>query len=167
MIASVTDLDGRITGVHRTWLSPEGSGKAPIDTPRRAMGDLLGHAVRFGTAHDVTAAGEGIETILSLRMALPGLPMAAALSAAHLAAILFRAPLRRLYIARDDDPAGDGARDSLVERARTAGIEAIVLSPTLGDFNEDLRTLGVGALRAAIRQQLAPEDVARFLALAA
>ena len=167
MIASVTDLDGRITGVHRTWLSPEGSGKAPIDTPRRAMGDLLGHAVRFGMAHDVVAAGEGIETILSLRMALPGLPMAAALSAAHLAAILFPATLRRLYIARDDDPAGDGARDSLVERARTAGIEAIVLSPTLGDFNEDLRTLGVGALRAAIRQQLAPEDVARFLALAA
>ena len=167
MIASVTDLDGRITGVHRTWLSPEGSGKAPIDTPRRAMGDLLGHAVRFGTAHDVTAAGEGIETILSLRMALPGLPMAAALSAAHLAAILFPATLRRLYIARDDDPAGDGARDSLVERAQTAGIEAIVLSPTLGDFNEDLRTLGIGALRAATRQQLAPEDVARFLALAA
>jgi len=167
MIASVTDLDGRITGVHRTWLSPEGSGKAPIDTPRRAMGDLLGHAVRFGTAHDVTAAGEGIETILSLRMALPGLPMAAALSAAHLSAILFPATLRRLYIARDDDPAGDGARDSLVERAQTAGIESIVLSPTLGDFNEDLRTLGIGALRAAIRQQLAPEDVARFLALAA
>jgi hypothetical protein len=167
MIASVTDLDGRITGVHRTWLSPEGSGKAPIDTPRRAMGDLLGHAVRFGAAHDVIAAGEGIETILSLRMALPGLPMAAALSAAHLAAVLFPATLRRLYIARDDDPAGDGARDSLVERAQTAGIESIVLSPTLGDFNEDLRTLGVGALRAAIRQQLAPEDVARFLALAA
>lgn len=167
MIASVTDLDGRITGVHRTWLSPEGSGKAPIDTPRRAMGDLLGHAVRLCTAHDVMAAGEGIETILSLRMALPGLPMAAALSAAHLAAILFPATLRRLYIARDDDPAGDGARDSLVERARDAGIEAIALSPTLGDFNEDLRTLGIGALRAAIRQQLAPEDVARFLALAA
>ena len=167
MIASVTDLGGRITGVHRTWLSPEGSGKAPIDTPRRAMGDLLGHAVRFGTARDVIAAGEGIETILSLRMALPGLPMAAALSAAHLSAILFPATLRRLYIARDDDPAGDGARDSLVERAQTAGIEAIVLSPTLGDFNEDLRTLGIGALRAATRQQLAPEDVARFLTLAA
>lgn len=167
MIASVTDLYGRITGVHRTWLSPEGSSKAPIDTPRRAMGDLLGHAVRFGTAHDCVAAGEGIETILSLRMALPGLPMAAALSAAHLSAILFPATLRRLYIARDDDPAGDGARDSLVERAQTAGIEAIVLSPTLGDFNEDLRTLGIGALRAATRQQLAPEDVARFLTLAA
>ena len=55
MIACVTDLDGRITGVHRTWLDPDGFdrvrlGKAPIDTPRRAMGDLLGNAVRFGVA---------------------------------------------------------------------------------------------------------------------
>jgi hypothetical protein len=50
MIAAVTDLDGTITGAHRTWLAPDGSDKAPIDTPRRAMGDLLGHAVRFGVA---------------------------------------------------------------------------------------------------------------------
>ena len=167
MIASVTDLDSRITGAHRTWLSPDGGDKAPIDTPRRAMGDLLGHAVRFGVAHDVIAAGEGIETILSLGCVLPHMPMVAALSAAHLAAILFPATLRRLYIVRDDDPAGDGARDNLIERANAAGIEAIVLSPVLGDFNEDLRTFGIGTLRAAVRQQLAPEDVARFLALAA
>ncbi len=163
MIASVTDLAGTITGVHRTWLAPDGSGKAPVDTPRRAMGNLLGHAVRFGVAQEVMAAGEGIETILSLRCALPDMPMVAALSAAHLAAFLFPGTLRRLYIVRDDDPAGDGARDSLVERAHAAGIEAIVLSPTLGDFNEDLRTLGLVALRAQVRVQLAPEDVARFM----
>lgn len=164
MIASVTDLGGRITGAHRTWLALDGSGKAPIDTPRRAMGDLLGHAVRFDVARDVMAAGEGIETILSLRMASPRMPMAAALSAAHLAAILFPPTLRRLYIVRDDDPAGDGARDSLIERANSAGIEAIVLSPTLGDFNEDLRRIGIVALWANVRGQLVPEDVARFLA---
>ena len=164
MIASVTDLDGRITGAHRTWLALDGSGKAPVDTPRRAMGDLLGHAVRFGVAHDVMAAGEGIETILSLRMVAPRMPMVAALSAAHLAAILFPATLRRLYIVRDDDPAGNGARDSLIERANAVGIEAIVLSPTLGDFNEDLSLIGIVALWADIRVQLAPEDVARFIA---
>jgi hypothetical protein len=167
MIASVTDLDNRITGAHRTWLSPDGSGKAPVDTPRRAMGDLLGNAVRFDRATHVMAAGEGIETILSLRMALPHMPMVAALSAAHLAAILFPATLRRLYIARDDDPAGDHAMAGLVERAQAVGIEAITLSPRLGDFNEDLRTLGIDALRAAARVQIAPEDVARFMQMAA
>ncbi len=165
MIAAVTNLDGKITGAHRTWLDPSGNDKAPVDTPRRAMGHLLGNAVRFDVAQDVLAAGEGIETMLSLRMVLPTMPMVAALSAAHLAAILFPAALRRLYIARDDDPAGDGAMESLVERAQEAGIEAITLSPRLGDFNEDLRALGIDALRAATRVQIVPEDVARFMAL--
>jgi Toprim domain len=167
MIAAITDLDGKITGAHRTWLDPSGRDKAPIDTPRRAMGDLLGNAVRFGEMPDVMAAGEGIETVLSLRCVMPTMPMAAALSAAHLAAILFPATLRRLYIARDDDPAGDGAMASLIDRANEAGIEAIALSPRLGDFNEDLRTLGLDALRMALRVQIAPEDVARFMELPA
>jgi nucleotide-binding universal stress UspA family protein len=163
LIAAVTDLEGRITGVHRTWLDPSGTHKAPIDTPRRALGHLLGHAVRFGTARDVLAAGEGIETMLSLRMALPFMPIIAALSANHLAAILFLPALRRLYVARDADPAGDGAVERLLDRARETGIDAIVLSPTLADFNDDLRRLGIGHLRAALRTLLAPEDVACFM----
>jgi Toprim domain len=167
MIAAVTDLDGKITGAHRTWLDGSGRDKAPIDTPRRAMGHLLGNAVRFDVAHDVMAAGEGIETMLSLRCVVSTMPMVAALSAAHLAAILFPATLRRLYIARDDDPAGDSAMASLIDRSNEAGIEAITLSPRLGDFNEDLRTLGIDALRAGLRVQVAPEDVARFMELPA
>jgi hypothetical protein len=163
LIAAVTDLGGRVTGVHRTWLDPSGAGKAPIDTPRRAMGHLLGHGVRFGSANDVLAAGEGIETMLSLRMVLPFMPMIAALSANHLAAILFPPALRRLYIARDADPAGDGAAQTLVSRAREVGIDAITLSPKLSDFNEDLCHLGIDALRATVRIQLAPEDLACFM----
>ncbi len=163
MVAAVTDLSGVQTGAHRTWLLPDGSDKAPVDTPRRAMGDLLGHGVRFGKVDDVLAAGEGIETVLSARSGLPRMPMMAALSAAHLIAILFPASLRRLYVVRDSDPAGDGARDGLVERAKSVGIEAVVLSPVLGDFNEDLRQHGIDALRAALRVQIAPEDLGRFM----
>lgn len=163
MIAAVTDLTGEITGVHRTWLEPSGQGKAPLETPRRAMGHLLGNAVRFGAPRDVLAAGEGIETILSLRCALPNLPMAAALSAGHLAAILFPPTLRRLYIVRDADPAGDYATETLTQRAQNAGIETLLLSPQLGDFNDDLSGLGIDEFTAALRGQLAPEDVARFM----
>ena len=56
---------------------------------------------------------------------------------------------------------------TLIARAEQAGIEAITLSPTLSDFNEDLRLLGIDALRAAIRVQVAPHDVARFMEQAA
>jgi hypothetical protein len=163
MIAAVTDLAGQVTGLQRTWLDPSGTRKARIATPRRAMGDLLGHAVRFGTAQDILGVGEGIETTLSIREALPGLPVAAALSAAHLAAILFPPALRRLYILRDNDPAGEAAARTLTDRAHSAGIDAIVLSPRLGDFNDDLRAFGAEGLWAYLRVQIAAEDVVRLL----
>lgn len=163
MIAAVTDLDGKITGVHRTWLDPAGDGKAAITTPRRAMGHLLGNGVRLGTPNDIMAAGEGIETVLSLRIVLPTMPMVAALSAAHLAALILPPTLRRLYVAHDNDLAGFKARDQLVARAQGVGIIALPLTPDLGDFNEDLRTNGTDGLRATLRPQLAPEDVLRFL----
>ena len=180
LIAAVTDFDGTITGIQRTWLDPDGLdpldpiqlGKAPFAAPRRALGLLLGHAVRFGTKAELgdkpenglLVAGEGVETVLSLRCVLPTVPMAAALSAGHLAALLLPGGLRRLYIARDADAAGDRAVASLTERATAAGIEAITFSPRLGDFNDDLRELGAAELRANLRVQLAPEDAQRFVA---
>src|SRR5208337_28051 len=80
MIAAVTDNAGRLTGVHHTWLDPVSSGdKAPLPSPRRALGELLGADVRFGfassTAPSEMAAGEGLETVMSLRMAMPATPM--------------------------------------------------------------------------------------------
>ena len=163
LIASVRNGDGKLTGVHRTWLAPDGSGKAPVSTPRRAMGYLLGHGVRFWVADDVIAAGEGIETMLSLRQVTPDLPMVAALSANHLAALKLPTMLRRLYLARDDDPAGRSAVETLGNRAREAGVEVLVLDAERGDINDDLRLLGRDTLAANIRVQIAPEDVARFL----
>lgn len=131
------------------------------------MGHLLGNGVRFGVADDVLAAGEGTETMLSLRQIMPGLRAIAGLSANHLAALELPPKLRRLYLAGDDDPAGHGAVEALAQRATVAGIEALTLEAELGDFNEDLRRLGRDALAAGVRVQLAPEDVSRFMPLAA
>ncbi|WP_066779604.1 DUF7146 domain-containing protein [Sphingomonas sp. CCH5-D11] len=165
LIAAIRSGDGALTGVHRTWLSPDGDGKAPIATPRRAMGHLLGNGVRFGVADDVMAAGEGIETILSLRQVMPALPMIAGLSANHLAALLLPGSLRRLYLARDDDPAGRAAVETLATKARDSGIEVLTLDALLGDFNEDLRRLERDDLARAVAPQLAPDDVDRFLVM--
>ena len=114
LIAAVTDLGGAVTGVQRTYLAaagPDASSvdKAPVDAPRRSMGHLLGNGVRFGVVADIMAAGEGIETMLSLRCLMPTMPILAALSATHLGALLFPPSLRRLYIARDNDASGETA----------------------------------------------------------
>ncbi len=167
LIAAVTDPAGAITGVHRSWLDPDGDGKAKVDDPRRAIGGLLGNGVRFcfpvNAPVPVMAAGEGLETMLSLSHVMPGMPMVAALTANHLAALRFPPECRRIYIAADADAAGRHGIEALSRRAQEEGILPLVLSPELGDFNEDLRWLGPDRLTVSLRVQLVPEDVISFL----
>jgi hypothetical protein len=167
LIAAVTDRSGAITGVHRTWLDPDGDGKAKVEDPRRALGGLLGNAVRFrfpvlGPV-PVMAAGEGLESILSLSHLMPGMPMVSALTANHLAAFRLPDGCLRLYIAADADAAGRHGIEGLSRRAQGLGILPLVLTPELGDFNEDLRRLGPDRLIANLRAQLAPDDAQAFL----
>jgi hypothetical protein len=122
LIAAVTDGAGALQGVHRTWLAPDGQGKADVETQRRAMGHLLGNAVRLTPHDDILVVGEGIETMLSLVEAVPGLPVWAALSSGHLGAVLLPEGVQRLYIAIDRDPAGQRAAERLSARATEVGI---------------------------------------------
>ena len=171
LLAAVTDHDGTITGIQRSWLDRTGTAKAPIADPRRALGRLLGNGVRFGSASEpapaqagVIAAGEGVETMLALASVLPSLPLIAALSANHLAALAFAPSWRRLYVARDNDVAGRHAATRLHERGQAAGIEVRDLVPVHEDFNADLCALGPAALLAHLAPQLVPADLARFAA---
>jgi hypothetical protein len=165
MIAAVTNESFAIHGVLRTWLDPSQPAKADVEHPRRAMGALLGNGVRFGfdpqKPPDVIAAGEGIETVLSLRQAMPRMPMIAALSASHVSALTLPASLKRLYIATEADGAARLALTRLADRARAMGIEADTLRPRLGDFNDDLRWNGQNGLRFTLLPQLVAAD-ARF-----
>ncbi len=162
MLAAVTDPEGRITGLHRTWLDPASCSKAPLADPRKALGHLLGNGVRFGVANDVVAAGEGIETMLALNSILPTLPMIAALSANHLAALDLPPSLRRLYVALDNDEAGRFATSTLRDRAAGAELEMFELTPVLADFNVDLCQLGAATLLRHLVPQLASADRVRF-----
>ena len=164
LLAAVTDVNGGITGVHRTWLDPLLATKARVSTPRKSMGQLLGNGVKFEAANaQVLAAGEGLETMLSLRSVLPTMPMVAALSASHLAALLLPAGLKRLYVAQDNDRAGLMAVSALRDRDDLFGIDVRELVPIEGDFNDDLRRWGATALFDALTSQLAQEDRTRFV----
>ena len=177
LLAAVTNLEGIITGIQRTWLDPRRSTKAPLADPRRALGHLLGNGVRFGAATKpalaqagVLAAGEGIETMLALKSVLPSLSVVAGLSATHLAALdlppRFKpgagSGLHRVYIARDNDAAGLKAAHRLHERGIAVGIEVRELVPVYGDFNLDLCQLGPRGMLAHLADQLVPDDYARF-----
>lgn len=167
LIAAVTDGQGAVSGVHRTWLDADGNGKARIADPRRALGGLLGNAVRFGMPVGASVkamiAGEGIETMLSLSHVMPDMPVVAALTANHLSAFQPPVGCQRLYIAADADAAGRHGIEGLSGTARSIGILPLVLTSELGDFNEDLRRLGPHRLTANLRTQLVPQDALAFL----
>jgi hypothetical protein len=57
----------RVQGVHLTYLKPDGSGKAPVDPPRKMLGKVKGAPLTLVPPNDGLGLliGEGIETALS------------------------------------------------------------------------------------------------------
>ena len=154
LVAAVTGNDSAILGVQRTWLDPRRPAKAGVASPRKALGRIFGHAVRFGAAPGDGLAslvvGEGIETVLSLIAALPEIGAAAALSAGSLGAFAPPPGVARLVIARDNDEDGALAAERLARRCARAGVAATIVVPVGNDFNDDLLSLGAPALRARL-----------------
>ncbi len=142
LLAAVHCNDGKFRAVNRIWIDRLGDGLAPIATPKKALGHLLGHAVRFGDTRDILIVGEGVETILSLKCVCPELAMAAALSANHLAAFIPPSHIKLLITARDNDKAGEKAAVTLAERVCTSGITSYDFVSYGKDFNDDLKQFG-------------------------
>ena len=149
---STPDNGGGTEDVQRSWLDPRRPAKANLARPRKALGRVHGRAVRFGeSATGATRlAGEGIETVLSLVTAVPGIRAAAALSAGSRGA--FEAPqdLPLLVIARDKDVEDEHAANRLQRRCGERGIPSIVIVPERSDFNDDLLSVGADTLAARI-----------------
>ena len=47
MVAAVRNLDGDVTGLHRTWLRADGAGKADLSQARTMLGICRGGAMRL------------------------------------------------------------------------------------------------------------------------
>ena len=150
LVAAVTGADGAVLGVQRTWLDPRSPAKARLASPRKALGRVFGHAVRFGRRGATLLVGEGIETVLSAVTAVPDIEAAAALSAGSLGAFAPPPDLRRLVIARDNDIEGERAAERLARRCARAGIAALTAVSEAGDFNDDLMLFGPAALAAKL-----------------
>jgi DNA primase len=75
MVAAIQRPDKSIGGLHRTYLAAGGQGKADVPIAKKMRGDSWGGAIRFAPAGPVLALAEGIETGLSVRRAVPGLPI--------------------------------------------------------------------------------------------
>ena len=131
--------------VHRTYLRPDGSGKAALDPDRAMLGAVAGGAVRLAEAPGGLAVAEGIETALSLACGLLRAPASiwAALSTSGLRGLRLPPEAGRLTIAQDGDAGGRAAAHVLAERAHAAGWAVSLLpAPEGRDWNDILTMKG-------------------------
>lgn len=119
MVAVARGADGAPRGLHVTFLSIDGTGKAFGDRSRLMFGEMRGTAVHLSPPGPVLAVGEGIETCAAYR-ARTGLPTWALLTTSQFASFVLPARVRRLVIAADGDKGGMNAALGLVERMRRA-----------------------------------------------
>ena len=152
LLAKITDNRGQITGCARVYLDPSTGGLAEIESPKRILGQLHGHAIRFwsGTGRTDLIVAEGLENTLSVGTALPEFDLASCLTATHLGLFIPPPGIRRIWIARDNDEAGRNASTRLRNQLESIGIACGDLVPNMGDFNDDLRAFGRDALRRSL-----------------
>lgn len=142
MVACVTVWPSdEIMGLHRTYLSLDGTKKAEIESEKKMLGKCGGGAVCFGGVPLKLIVAEGIETALSLYQAT-GLPTWAALSTSGMMALRLP-PLpygNDILIGADNDPAGIHAAETAALRWTKEGRRVRVAYPERGkDFNDLLR----------------------------
>lgn len=134
-----------LPAVHRTYLRPDGSGKAAVEPAKAMLGGVQGGAVRLLEAHGRLVVAEGIETALSLASGLlPGaVTLWAALSTSGLRGLRLPPKPGALTIATDGDDAGRSAGHALAERAHALGWKVSTLpAPDGRDWNDILTLKG-------------------------
>jgi hypothetical protein len=142
MVALYHGPDGKVAGLHRTYLDTFGF-KADLPDPKRVLrtrpGVLAGAVIRLYPATEILAIGEGIETMLSVRV-LTGLPVWAAGSAHQLASVQLPSWVAILYVCADHDRdhKGEGAAYRLAWRYRHQCSIKIATPETLGDWQDVL-----------------------------
>ncbi len=139
MVAAVQGPDGKITGIHRTYLLPGGRGKARVRQSKMMLGRCAGGAVRFASAAPELVLGEGIESTLSVSQAT-GKPAWATLSTSGLRAIRLPPEVETVIIAADGDEPGEEAAQEAARRFIAEGRTAKIARPPIGfDFNDLLQ----------------------------
>ena len=139
VVALVTrGADNAPLAIHRTFLTRDGAGKAPVAPSKMMLGPCRGGTVRLSQPGDMLMVGEGIETCLAAMQAT-GHPAWAALSTSGLRALDMPDYVREVIVLADGDDTGEAAARDCALRWQREGRRVRIARPPRGqDFNDVL-----------------------------
>lgn len=117
MVTAMSGPAGDITAIHRTWLAPDGTGKAPVEKPKKMKGVAQGAAMRLSkgasglSPEEAVRRGvtgpliitEGIEDALTAAIAAPEARVWAAGSLAGLDGLSWHPCASSVVLVADND----------------------------------------------------------------
>ena len=135
LVAAVRDARGNFLGIHRIFLTFEGT-KAPVDPVKMSLGPIKTGSVWLGKVRDEVILCEGIETGLSVFQAT-GKPVWSCLSTSGLKTVLLPESISTVWIAADGDPPGEKAARECARRFAGKVKKIRIARPPEGqDFND-------------------------------
>jgi hypothetical protein len=153
MVAPIVGLDGRHLGTHRTWLAPDGVGKAMLVEAKKSIGKYQGGFIPLWKGQHKCALkdlppstpiyiSEGIEDGLSVALARPSLRIIAGVSLSNIGSIELPDGCPAYLLAqRDEKMKAIEAFEGALARLQERGYAVFLVYPPAGfkDYNDVLR----------------------------
>ena len=122
-MVALMSIDQRFAGIHRTYIAPAGMGKAPLlvngkPKVKKMLGSSTGGAIRLAPPRAHIHVGEGIETVLSVRQALPRRAYWVAGSIERMASLQLPPEVRDITLLMDNDMKDPALGPRIAEKAR-------------------------------------------------
>lgn len=143
LVALVRGSNGSGQAIQRTFLKGGGLGKAHVPKPKLSLGPISGGSIRLAEAGPDLVLCEGLEDGLSL-LQEHGLPVWVAAGTSNLGKVELPEVVSRIWIAGDNDPAGQNAANRAADRYSGLGlsVKTVFPEPRFKDFNEQLQKGG-------------------------
>jgi DNA primase len=140
MVAAVSDVADRIIGIQRTYIAPDGRGKADVPKAKLSLGRVTGGAVRLTEPARALILTEGVEDALSLIQSL-GRAAWATCGTSNLGKVVLPFATEDVVIGADNDDAGEAAARKAAETYAQQGCRVRIIRPLPGckDFNQELQ----------------------------
>ena len=141
LVACVSSTEGPLQGIQRTYLAPDGRGKAGVPKAKLSLGRVSGGAIRLGPLDGgEIVVCEGVEDGLSVLQVL-GRPVWVAAGATMLPNMRFPDGVEKVAIGGDNDEAGRANAEKAGRAFASRGLAVRVFYPgaRFKDFNDEIR----------------------------
>lgn len=140
LVAVIAGPDNKIAGIQRTYLRPDGAGKADVPAPKLSLGRIRGGAIRLTAAAAELIVTGGLEDALTLQQELGGAVWAAT-GEGNIASLQLPERVRSVVIGADADASGERFAQEAAEAfsLQERRVRIVRPEPPHKDFNAWLR----------------------------